>query len=45
MVYTRGANDEYDRWANLTGDDGWKWENVEQFYLKVEHVSRKNYKN
>ena len=35
MVYTRGSNEEYDRWANLTADDGWKWENVTPFYLKV----------
>lgn len=34
MVYTRGSNAEYDRWANLTGDEGWAWKNVSQFYFK-----------
>ncbi|KLO19189.1 aryl-alcohol oxidase-like protein [Schizopora paradoxa] len=34
LVYTRGSNEEYDRWAELTGDPGWQWSNVEQFYLK-----------
>ncbi|KAF5318275.1 hypothetical protein D9611_014701 [Ephemerocybe angulata] len=28
MVYTRGAADDYDRWANVTGDDGWKWNSL-----------------
>lgn len=35
MAYTRGADDEYNRWAKLTGDPGWAWKNMEQFYLKV----------
>ena len=35
MVYTRGSNDDYDRWARLTSDEGWEWENVSQFYFKV----------
>jgi len=34
LVYTRGSNEEYDRWAKITGDSGWEWSNVEQFYLK-----------
>ncbi|TFK24011.1 hypothetical protein FA15DRAFT_438208 [Coprinopsis marcescibilis] len=25
MFYTRGASSDYDRWANVTGDDGWSW--------------------
>lgn len=35
MVYTRGSNEEYDRWAKLTEDPGWAWENVAQYYFKV----------
>ena len=35
MVYTRGSDDEYNRWANLTGDEGWAWKNVKPFYFKV----------
>ncbi|TFK19462.1 aryl-alcohol oxidase [Coprinopsis marcescibilis] len=28
MVYTRGAADDYDRWARITGDSGWRWDNL-----------------
>ncbi|KAG2005491.1 pyranose dehydrogenase [Coprinopsis cinerea AmutBmut pab1-1] len=28
MVYNRGSAQDYNRWANVTGDDGWKWENL-----------------
>lgn len=35
MTYTRGSNDEYDRWATLTGDSGWSWKNLAPYYLKV----------
>ncbi|OSD00960.1 GMC oxidoreductase [Trametes coccinea BRFM310] len=48
MTYTRGSDDEYDRWAELTGDDSWAWKNLEPFYLKssrlvppVDHHSTK----
>lgn len=27
MIYLSGAKDDYDRWAELTEDDAWKWEN------------------
>ncbi|KAF6746247.1 aryl-alcohol oxidase [Ephemerocybe angulata] len=28
MVYTRGAGDDYDRWAKVTGDNGWRWNSL-----------------
>ncbi|EAU87895.1 aryl-alcohol oxidase [Coprinopsis cinerea okayama7 len=28
MVYTRGASEDYDEWARLTGDSGWRWNNL-----------------
>ncbi|KAJ2919058.1 hypothetical protein MD484_g1337, partial [Candolleomyces efflorescens] len=28
MVYTRGASDDYDAWARITGDSGWKWDSL-----------------
>ncbi|KAF7798262.1 hypothetical protein EIP86_009479 [Pleurotus ostreatoroseus] len=34
MTYTRGSNDDYDRWAELTEDPAWSWANLEQYYLK-----------
>lgn len=27
MLYIRGQARDYDRWAELTGEDGWAWEN------------------
>ncbi|EJF61540.1 aryl-alcohol oxidase-like protein [Dichomitus squalens LYAD-421 SS1] len=34
MAYTRGSNEEFDRWAAITKDDGWSWKNVEIYYLR-----------
>ncbi|KAH6912226.1 pyranose dehydrogenase [Coprinopsis sp. MPI-PUGE-AT-0042] len=28
MVYTRGAKDDFDRWAKVTGDEGWSWNSL-----------------
>ena len=28
MIYTRGAEDDWNRYADLTGDEGWNWENI-----------------
>ncbi|KAJ6527898.1 aryl-alcohol oxidase precursor [Mycena vulgaris] len=36
MVYTRGAVDDFDRWANWTGDQGWSWNQLFPSYLKHE---------
>ncbi len=27
MIYMRGQSRDYDRWAQLTGEDAWRWEN------------------
>uniref|UniRef100_A0A8H7XUR8 pyranose dehydrogenase (acceptor) n=1 Tax=Psilocybe cubensis TaxID=181762 RepID=A0A8H7XUR8_PSICU len=35
MFYTRGSMDDYDRWANITGDDGWNWKNILPYILKA----------
>ncbi|KAJ7488894.1 pyranose dehydrogenase [Mycena latifolia] len=34
MVYTRGAADDFNRYANLTGDQGWSWDRVLPYFLK-----------
>ncbi|KAE9396762.1 alcohol oxidase [Gymnopus androsaceus JB14] len=31
MFYTRGSADDYDRWATVTGDDGWSWTNIQPY--------------
>jgi len=28
MIYMRGQARDYDQWAQLTGDDDWRWDNV-----------------
>lgn len=44
-VWTRGSKDDYERWAELTGCDDWKWENVLERFKKIErfHRPRKEY--
>ncbi|KAF8212611.1 alcohol oxidase [Mycena galopus ATCC 62051] len=36
MVYTRGPSDDFDRWAEVTGDDGWTWNNLQSYIKKNE---------
>ncbi len=33
MIYMRGQARDYDQWAQLTGDDAWKWRNVLPYYM------------
>lgn len=39
MVYTRGSSDDYDRYANFTGDAGWSWEALQPFIKGVSPFS------
>ncbi|KAJ3817824.1 hypothetical protein F5880DRAFT_1705903 [Lentinula raphanica] len=32
MFYTRGSADDYNRLANVTGDSGWSWENMQTYF-------------
>ena len=36
MIYERGVPEDYDDWAEITRDSSWKYENVEQYFLKAE---------
>ncbi|KAF7777703.1 CAZyme family AA3 [Agaricus bisporus var. burnettii] len=36
MVYTRGSEDDYDRWARVTGDSGWSWDALLPYFIKNE---------
>ena len=45
MIYMRGQSRDYDQWAQLTGDDAWKWEHVlpafkqhEDYYLGADEM-------
>ncbi|KAI0799851.1 aryl-alcohol oxidase-like protein [Irpex lacteus] len=37
MTFTRGSRDDWDRWANVTGDKGWSWESIFPYAKKLEH--------
>ncbi|KAG6854278.1 hypothetical protein C0991_008523 [Blastosporella zonata] len=36
LAYTRGSSDDYDRYAELTDDDGWSWDNIQKYLRKNE---------
>jgi len=36
MIYMRGQARDYNEWAQLTGDDSWRWENVLPLFRKSE---------
>lgn len=36
MIYMRGQARDYDHWAALTGDDGWRWERVLPYFCRHE---------
>ncbi|KAF7375489.1 Choline dehydrogenase, mitochondrial [Mycena sanguinolenta] len=36
MAYTRASNEEWDRYARLTGDEGWSWKNMQKYMLMNE---------
>ncbi|EKM76823.1 hypothetical protein AGABI1DRAFT_77908 [Agaricus bisporus var. burnettii JB137-S8] len=36
MVFTRGTTDDYDRWARVTGDPGWSWDQMFPYFIKNE---------
>ena len=35
MVYVRGSSDDWDRYADVTGDVGWSWDNMQPYIRKV----------
>ncbi|KAJ7489573.1 pyranose dehydrogenase [Mycena latifolia] len=36
MFYTRGSMDDFNRYAELTGDPGWSWDRIFPYFLKNE---------
>ncbi len=40
MLYLRGQSGDYDGWAELTGDDAWRWENSLPDFMKHEDHQR-----
>jgi choline dehydrogenase len=36
MIYMRGQRGDYDRWAEATGDDSWRWDQVLPLFMNSE---------
>ncbi|KAH0583235.1 hypothetical protein H2248_011115 [Termitomyces sp. 'cryptogamus'] len=36
LVYTRGSSEDFDRYANVTRDQGWSWSNILPYFKKSE---------
>ncbi|KAF2263305.1 choline dehydrogenase [Lojkania enalia] len=36
-VYLYGSKEDFNRWAELVGDDDWKWENTKKSYKAIEN--------
>jgi choline dehydrogenase len=36
MIYMRGQKHDYDRWADATGDDRWRWDQVLPLFMRTE---------
>ncbi|KAL4261700.1 GMC oxidoreductase family protein [Pleurotus pulmonarius] len=39
MAYTRGSAEDYDKIANITGDEGWSWDQLQYYIRKHERWS------
>lgn len=39
MVYARGSSEDFDRYAAVTGDHGWSWNNILPYAFKVGRVN------
>ena len=38
LAYIRGSKADYDRWAEMVGDDSFKWTNVVEEYKELENL-------
>ena len=39
MVHQYGSDEDWDKYAKLTGDPGWAWNNVKNYVKKVLHFN------
>ncbi|EIN09902.1 FAD/NAD(P)-binding domain-containing protein, partial [Punctularia strigosozonata HHB-11173 SS5] len=38
MAYTRGSDDDWNKYAGITGDPGWSWEGIQLYIRKARHL-------
>lgn len=39
LAYTRGSSEDYDRYAKVTGDSGWSWQNIQKYIRMQERFT------
>ncbi|KAJ6498872.1 aryl-alcohol oxidase [Mycena sanguinolenta] len=39
LAYTRGSKEDYDRWARVTGDEGWSWDRLIPYMRRNERFT------
>lgn len=39
LIYNRGSQDDWDRYAAVTGDQGWSWNSMKPYFLKHERFT------
>lgn len=37
MIWTRSSQDDFNRYATVSGDNGWSWNAIKPYYQKLEH--------
>ena len=40
LVYQRGSLDDWNRFASFTGDSGFSWDNMQQYFINNEHFNQ-----
>ncbi|KAI0653737.1 aryl-alcohol-oxidase from pleurotus Eryingii [Cubamyces menziesii] len=38
MIYTRGSEDDFNQYAEVTGDSGYSWSSIEPYFKKLERL-------
>ncbi|KAJ3575777.1 hypothetical protein NP233_g879 [Leucocoprinus birnbaumii] len=36
LIWIRGSSNDYDKWAEITGDEGWSWKQMVPYFKKTE---------
>jgi choline dehydrogenase-like flavoprotein len=44
-VYLYGSSEDYNRWAEIVGDDNWRWENTQNSFKEIENFDTEGAKD
>ena len=42
LIWTRGSEDDYNRYAEVSGDEGWSFANMMNYFKKVSLVAHRD---